>query len=460
MSTLTVYGIAGDGWVRSSNAAYATARSGSSIVAFTPDGNNLAIGQDLDGNYYCYESFIGFDTSALGSGATVSAATLSLWLLIDSSTVDWTVQARLQSWSSGGLTTADWVAGASLTQTLLATLATSGIGATGAYKDFTSDAAFPGNINKTGNTEMILCASDMVAGTTPAEVRDVFFDDADTAGTTQDPKLVVTYSAPATVTLDIASDAALSTTATKDIASDAALNAPATKDIASAAALSAPATKDVASDAATTAPATKDVTTAAATTATVTLDLATAAVVTTTNTKDVAEAAAIQTTNTKDVAAAGVVTTTGTKDIASDAVITAGTTVTLDLAEAAAVSVGLTSDGTPTLYTYVYRSTGQVGNDVAQAAALSVAATKDLLMDASVGIFRVDVATAGVISMTATADLAFAGCISVGVTKAPGSGTATFSRLPASGTATATRLTGGRASDTRPRGGGSANLGP
>lgn len=198
MSTLTVYGIAGDGWVRSNDATYATARSGSSLIAITADANNLEIGQDGGGGYYLYESFIGFDTSALGSSATVSAAVLSLWLLIDNSTVDWTVQARLQSWSAGGLTTADWVAGASLTQTLLATLATSGIGATGAYKDFTSDAAFPGNVNKTGNTEMILCASDMVTGTPPAEFRDVIFDDADTAGTTSDPKLTITYTIPAT----------------------------------------------------------------------------------------------------------------------------------------------------------------------------------------------------------------------------------------------------------------------
>lgn len=212
MTVSTIYGIAGDGYVESTNTTYATARSGSSLWATTTDGNNIVVGQIFaTPNYFIEEGCIGFDTSVVGADS-VSVAVLSLWLLTDGSATDFVNQARLQTWSVGGLTTADWVAGASLTQTLLASINSSGIGATGAYKNFTSEAAFLTNINGGGNTEIILCSDRHVAGTTPTGDERLHWDDADTAGTSQDPKLVVTH-APGVVNATVTGVTAAATAA-------------------------------------------------------------------------------------------------------------------------------------------------------------------------------------------------------------------------------------------------------
>lgn len=192
MSTDVFYGITGDGFVYSTNATYATARTGSGQFAAT---TFLRVGQYWDGSaYYCYEGFLGFDTSSIPDTDTVSAATLSIMLETDNSTTDFTTQARLFTWSGSGLTTADWTSGASLTETLLATLNSSGIVAVGNYADFT-DSAMPANINKTGNTEIRLNSSRHAAGNTPTGHEELRFYASVQTGTTQDPKLTVTHTA-------------------------------------------------------------------------------------------------------------------------------------------------------------------------------------------------------------------------------------------------------------------------
>lgn len=207
VTTTTIYGIAGDGYIGSTDGdtlnfdgVYATARSGvggTSIAAYTGDVSDLSVGQAYAVSdfvrFTCREGFIGFDTSAVSTDA-VSAATLSLYMLTDSSTQDFTTQARIKTWSAGGLTTADWIAGASLTgQTLVAHLTSASIGAAG-YKDFVDDA-LPANINGSGNTELILHSDRHSGGNQPASGEFILWNDADYTGTTQDPKLVVVHAA-------------------------------------------------------------------------------------------------------------------------------------------------------------------------------------------------------------------------------------------------------------------------
>lgn len=399
-----------------------------------------------------------------------------------------------------------------------------------------------------------------------------------------------------TVTLDVASDAALSTTNTKDVASAGVTSTTDTKDVASEAALSETGTKDVAEDAVLTTTNTttvaedavltttntKDVASEAALSETITLDVSEDAVLTTTNTADVAEDAAVQgvasqtvtqdaaltTVFTLDVAGDGVLSATATQDLAEDAALsetgtkdvaedaTLSGTVTLDLAEAGVISttntVTTTSDATISapaggttqtvaqeaaisatdyvLFLVYLTPAGQITlpfdaaigtlhtADIAEDAAINPIAKVEIAEDAYIvlaglgqadvtedaalsTVFTLDVSQSGVLSETVTitiaedaalsatgtkdvasssvltttnvvtltqdaslsqnkVDIACEACISVGFHPAPGSGTATVSRLPASGTATISRLTGGRARDTRPRGGGSANLGP
>ncbi len=195
MVVATIYSTASDGEVQSRNTTYSTARAGSTLSVFSAS-TVATVGQELDaGTYFCYESFLSFDTSAIGASATVSAVDLDIYLTSDFSTTDFTINARTFDWSSGGLTTGDYVAGASLSaNTLLATCATSGIGATGSYKTFASQAAFLTAPNlKTGTVYIVLASSRLEGNNTPTGTEYIFFSTADASGTTQDPKLTVTY---------------------------------------------------------------------------------------------------------------------------------------------------------------------------------------------------------------------------------------------------------------------------
>lgn len=187
-TTYTIFGGAADGFVESASTTYATAASGNSLVALTNSGV-IGVGQYKSGTTFLIdEGFVLFDTSSVVG--TVSSATLSLYGDFDGSTTDFTVNARQKTWGAT-LTTADWVAAASLSsQTLLATFATSGFTTSG-YNNFTSDSAFISNINQSGTTDILLSSSRHESSTQQSGDEVVNFVEADFTGTSQDPKLVV-----------------------------------------------------------------------------------------------------------------------------------------------------------------------------------------------------------------------------------------------------------------------------
>lgn len=146
--------------------------------------------------YYCWEMFISFDTSALGNSATITAAELSLYLFTnDTGGSSFTAQARLLDWGAS-LTTADWVAGGSISQTLLGTISTSSIG-TGYFSFTENSTLFRDNIVKTGTTRMFCVSSRHVGNNTPTGRERLQVYDSGAAGTSQDPKLTITYTLPA-----------------------------------------------------------------------------------------------------------------------------------------------------------------------------------------------------------------------------------------------------------------------
>lgn len=189
MTTTVFQGVTADADIKSENVTYATARSGSSLAVQDSSSWSLIVGQAT--GYAIYESFLGFDTSSIPDTDEIISVSLELYLKIDASTTNFVVQARLHDWGAA-VTTADWVAGADLSsKTLLATLDTNGIGATGAYKAFTSDAAFKSNINKTGVTRILLCSKEQTDNSAPTGDEYVTFEVADQADY---PKLTVVHS--------------------------------------------------------------------------------------------------------------------------------------------------------------------------------------------------------------------------------------------------------------------------
>lgn len=189
-TTYTIYAASGDGGIQSQSTVYATARSGSALVV--QGGAGQSIGQTFGGSdYYCAEAFFAFDTSGIPSGDTIDSATLALYGSFSStSSSDFVIQAR--SLAFGTLTTADWVAGADLgSYDLLATLDTSAGFSTSAYNDLSSEAAFVGAINASGDTELFCSSSRHLAGNTPTGGEYVQVRMSEQAGTSQDPKLTV-----------------------------------------------------------------------------------------------------------------------------------------------------------------------------------------------------------------------------------------------------------------------------
>lgn len=195
-TTYTIFSDAADGSITSSNAVYLTARSGSGLLADA--GAAVAqVGQVVVGDYFCKEIFLSWDTSPINDAETISSALISLYGSANDSTADFTFNIRSFDWGAT-LTTADWVAGASLSgNTLLASHSTASGWSLVAYNDFTSQAGLLTAINKTGSTRAIGASSRQEAGDVPTTDERVTFYSADQAGTTQDPKLVVEASSAA-----------------------------------------------------------------------------------------------------------------------------------------------------------------------------------------------------------------------------------------------------------------------
>lgn len=212
MSTLTVFGDTADGYVQSFGAVYSTVRSGDSLLLDPGGADQMAFGQRIDGGTYAVEEgFIAFDTSSLGASAIISAVALSLYGVSDQSTTNFTAEARVDDWGAT-CTTGDFVAGGSLsTLTRVATFASAGF-AVGAYNAFSEDGTnFQSNVNKTGTTRLVLCSANTVANITPTTREYLQCNSANAAGTTNDPKLVITYtvSSPANLVLGAAAGVAI-----------------------------------------------------------------------------------------------------------------------------------------------------------------------------------------------------------------------------------------------------------
>lgn len=185
-----------DGHLRCSNATYSTARDGTGTFATVTAATDNQVGQELFGGvYYCYELFWDFDTSSIPSGATIVSATLEGYVVSTNITSSGAgvVRARVYDWSTS-VTTADWIAGASVSgQTLVAhTVAMSSLTGS-AYNTFVDDA-LAANINKGGVTRFILTSDRFEAGTVPTGAPNgseyASFSSADGANP---PKLTVTW---------------------------------------------------------------------------------------------------------------------------------------------------------------------------------------------------------------------------------------------------------------------------
>lgn len=187
----TYLGETDDGYIYGANAVYSTARSTSSVA---DTGTSACyVGQAWASPvYYCYRSFVSFDTSAIGSDS-VSAASIYVKANSDASATDFDIVVYRYAWvdtlSTNREANYDGAYGGSAV--LEGTLRNTSAGwSTGTYYSRTVDAA---GINTSGDSRYTLVSGRDTGNNTPTGNEYVGFYSANQAGTSDDPYLDVTH---------------------------------------------------------------------------------------------------------------------------------------------------------------------------------------------------------------------------------------------------------------------------
>ncbi|KKK78087.1 hypothetical protein LCGC14_2847100 [marine sediment metagenome] len=184
-----------DGHVNNRNVSWSTCRSAATGFDLLDNHTELfCLAQEVDGDdeYRISRVFTTFDTSPLGVGATISAATLSLRGSSEQGTVTIHCVESTQA-SNNALTTADF------DQAGTTSFANVSSWSDVAYNDFTLSAAGRAIIDLTGVSLYAIREGHDNDNSEPsvAEIFSATCFSADEAGTTKDPKLVITFTPPA-----------------------------------------------------------------------------------------------------------------------------------------------------------------------------------------------------------------------------------------------------------------------
>jgi hypothetical protein len=207
MATLTVYSDTGnvatavDGTFTRAGTGFSDCRNGAGTTFDAISGHQVDCGVicGSDGPVAnIYRSIRSFNTSALGTGATISSAVLSIYysakynFWIPTSPVH---IAGASPANPGNLVTADY---SNVGRTSFGSVAWASISA-GVYTDFTLNGSGLAAINKTGvssfSTQIGFDINNSDPGEGPSAVTYLTSYFAEQAGSTQDPKLVITYEA-------------------------------------------------------------------------------------------------------------------------------------------------------------------------------------------------------------------------------------------------------------------------
>lgn len=175
MTTFVIYS-SGGGQIESHDPVYANARSGANLVADTA-GSTWVAGQDYDnehaGEYTVWQAFEKFDTSVL-NGHTLVDADLELAFQYSTSLASppqFMLCVYLLDWGAA-VTTADWVAGASLSGLTQATPSAESDEALIGLVDYYSlggGAAFAAQLDVSGTTRLIFASSEQEDDIAPTE---------------------------------------------------------------------------------------------------------------------------------------------------------------------------------------------------------------------------------------------------------------------------------------------------
>jgi hypothetical protein len=159
------------------NSVYATARTSTYASTVSWGWNYCSVGQFYEtySGYRIYRSALYFDTTALESGITITAADLKLYGSLDVSTVDFniTMQTSAGTYPHDPPQSTDYNM-ANYTTTSVGVLSTAGFSTNG-YNTLNFNAADLSMINKGGMTKLFLRSSRDIAGTVPTGLEYIHF---------------------------------------------------------------------------------------------------------------------------------------------------------------------------------------------------------------------------------------------------------------------------------------------
>ncbi len=193
MTVTVVYGKATDGYLHKYNATYATALAGPGDAV--NGGNAAYIGQNHNASYQVFQTFVGFDYSAIPDTEIVTHACIRLnvgTLLTPS--VDRHLEMRGFAWSPSSLQTSDWRTQAQLNAARLDASVHLLAGVDGKYIYGTTDE-FIANMRVNTTMDEILVTNRQRLGNTPTQDEGLWIYTADASGTNADPAMIYT-SAP------------------------------------------------------------------------------------------------------------------------------------------------------------------------------------------------------------------------------------------------------------------------
>jgi hypothetical protein len=176
-----------DGYLRCEDTTVpGNAQNGTGNQGITVDttAGDILVGQQVASSYDVWQSFLAFDTSTIPASATVTAVTLSLWVDVDLSTQDFTLNVEAFDFGAT-IASADW----RTTQgTVIGSVATAGI-STSAY---TVISLTTGSVQLAGTTRLCLQSS-RCHGNAPTGAEYLVLFSVEATGTANDPVLTVTY---------------------------------------------------------------------------------------------------------------------------------------------------------------------------------------------------------------------------------------------------------------------------
>lgn len=189
-----------DGQIRHATASWAATRSAASGSQANSDDNTIDILSIKQGPaYFISRGFFLFDTSSIGDPDTINAATLSLYATAitndDDDGDDYLALVSSAPATNTNLITADYN---DVGSTEYGSVPDIGSLTLSAYNVITLTEAGRNTISKTGVSKFAVREGHDFDDSAPVGNNTVTVSSADHSGTSQDPKLTVTYTAPAT----------------------------------------------------------------------------------------------------------------------------------------------------------------------------------------------------------------------------------------------------------------------